>query len=165
MEEYLASKADAKEKDNDLFYSAKNNMTQAHLKYVTFAIYRQRCQDAQFADQNISKLMDLVGKVFILQELLEDGSALFDSGFIASGSFRNAQKAFEQCVAELRPQLIPLAEAMPLSESLSPSVIGNEYGDIYEQQLECAMKTRLNINNEVPSYFERLMKPVLRPKL
>jgi len=76
--------------------------------------------------------MDLVGKVFILQELLEDGSALFDSGFVASGSFRNMQKAFEQLVAELRPQLIPLAEALPMPETWSPSTIGNWHGDIYE---------------------------------
>lgn len=45
-----------------------------------------------------------------------------------------------------------------------PSVIGNEYGDIYEQQLEMAQKSRLNAR-EVPEYFERLMKPVLRAKL
>ena len=32
-------------------------------------------------------------------------------------------------------------------------------------QLEYAQKSRLNINNEVPEYFERLMEPILRPKL
>ena len=47
-----------------------------------------------------------------------------------------------------------------------PSVIGNSFGDIYEMQLEYAQKSRLNINNEVPEYFDRLMKPILRsPKL
>ena len=64
-------------------------MTDAHLKYITFALYRQKCTNEMFQDQRIPKLMELVGKIFILQELLEDGSALFDSGFVAKGSFRN----------------------------------------------------------------------------
>ena len=71
----------------------------------------------------------------------------------------------EKCVADLRPQFIPLAEAHYLPDHITPSVIGNDYGDIYEMQLECAMKSRLNINNEVPEYFERLMKPILLSKL
>ena len=51
-----------------------------------------------------------------------------------------------------------------LPDHWTPSVIGNEFGDIYEMQLKEAMKTRLN-EHEVPSYFDRLMKPVLQAKL
>lgn len=68
-------------------------------------------------------------------------------------------------MAELRPQMLPLAEnVVYLPDHWTPSVIGNKYGDIYEMQLEEAMKTRLNAQ-EVPSYFESLMKPVLKAKL
>ena len=38
----------------------------------------------------------------------------------------------EQCVAEMRPQFIALAETLYLPDHLVPSVIGNEFGDIYE---------------------------------
>ena len=78
------------------------------------------------------------------------------------------QKALERCVTELRPQMLPLAESFNFPDHWIPSVIGNSYGDIYEMQLETAQKSRLNINNEVPSYFQELMKPILtagRPKL
>ena len=78
------------------------------------------------------------------------------------------QKALERCVTELRPQMLPLVEAFNFPDSWIPSTIGNSYGDIYELQLETAQKSRLNINNEVPSYFQELMKPILsagRPKL
>lgn len=71
----------------------------------------------------------------------------------------------EQCVAQIRPQLIPLSETPYLPDHIVPSVIGNSHGDIYEMQLEYAQKSRLNINNEVPEYFERLMKPILMAKL
>ena len=45
-----------------------------------------------------------------------------------------------------------------------PSALGNQYGDIYEQQLELAQKSRLN-EHEVPPYFEQLIKPILKGKL
>lgn len=67
-------------------------------------------------------------------------------------------------MAEMRPQFIPLVESLYLPDHLVPSVIGNEFGDIYEQQLEQAKKSRHN-KNEVPEYFDRLMKPLLRAKL
>ena len=61
--------------------------------------------------------------------------------------------------------MLSLSEAFYYPDSYLPSVIGNYYGDIYEQQLEQAKKSRLNINNEVPEYFQRLMKPILTAKL
>ena len=109
-------------------------------------------------------ILELVAKVFCLEQLLEDGATVYDTGFFAPGSYRTMQQAMEQCVAELRPQFISLVETPYMPDHFVPSVIGNEYGDIYEQQLEMAQKSRLNAR-EVPEYFERLMKPVLRAKL
>lgn len=40
MQDYNASKASNKVKDNELFYQAKVTMTRAHLKYVQFHLYR-----------------------------------------------------------------------------------------------------------------------------
>ena len=62
--------------------------------------------------------------------------------------------------------MIPLVESYFLPDNFLPSVIGNSYGDIYEMQLEKAQKSRLNgPDNEVPSYFNDLMRPILRAKL
>ena len=120
-------------------------------------------EEAGFKDVRCRHLLDLVGKIYCLELMLEDGSALYDSGFLAPGSHRAMQKAMERCVAEFRPHLLNLAESHYLPDHMCPSTIGNEYGDIYEQQLEYAQKSRLN-NEEVPHYFERLMKPILQAK-
>ena len=88
--------------------------------------------------------MELVGKIFCLSILLADGACVYDSGFLAPGTFRTMQKAMERCVAELRPQFLSLAETPYNPDHLTPSTIGNEFGDIYEQQLEYAQKSRLN---------------------
>jgi len=42
------------------------------------------------------------------------------------------QQALENCVAEMRPQFVALAETPNIPDHLVPSVIGNSFGDIYE---------------------------------
>lgn len=63
--------------------------------------------------------------------------------------------------------MIPLVESIYCPDDLFPSVIGNSFGDIYEAQMEQAQKSRINKHNpdNIPPYFDTLMKPVLRGKL
>ena len=61
--------------------------------------------------------------------------------------------AMEHCVKGLRPHFVSLVESNILPDNMTPSTIGNYYGDIYENQLEMAQKSRLN-KREVPEYFE-----------
>ena len=68
------------------------------------------------------------------------------------------------CLVQLRPQILNLVESMRIPDHVHPSVVGNEYGDIYEQQLELAQTSRLN-EHEVPPYFDELIKPILKGKL
>ena len=81
MRDYQASSEPSKVKDNELFYQAKNTMTKAHLKYLQFHLFRTECQNKNFADRRISALMELVGKVWALEELCEDGAAAYDQCF------------------------------------------------------------------------------------
>lgn len=103
MHDYNESKLPTKMKDNETFYQAKNNMTMAHLKYLQLHLFRTNCKEAQFKDSRNMHLLELIAKVYCLEQLLEDGAAVFDTGFFAPGSYRTMQKAMEQCVAELRP--------------------------------------------------------------
>ena len=77
--------------------------------------------------------MDLIGKIYCLQELLEEGAAVYDTGFLSPGCYRAMQQALEKCVAELRPQFVSLSEVPYIPDHVVPSVIGNSFGDIYEQ--------------------------------
>lgn len=132
MRDYNASDAPSKVKDNDLFYQAKNEMTRTHLKYLQIHIFRSQVQQANFTDARNTALMELIGKIYCLEELLNDGAAVYDTGFLAPGCFRVMQQAMERCVAELRPQFLSLAEVPYIPDHVVPSVIGNSYGDIYE---------------------------------
>ena len=96
----------------------------------------------------------------------DTGTACFDTGFFPPGSLRKLTEAWERCVTELRPQMLPLVESYWMPDTWHPSVIGNSLGDIYEMQLEKAQQSRLNAEgNEVPNYFDKLMRPILRAKL
>lgn len=88
MQAYNASTASAKVKDNELFYTAKVAMTRAHLKYVQFHLYRSQCAAGNFRDPRITQILELLGRVWALEELLEDGAAVYDCGFFAPGTYR-----------------------------------------------------------------------------
>jgi len=57
--------------------------------------------------------------------------------------------------------MIPMIEFIQLTDYSLLSAIGNTYGDIYEQQLELAMNSRLN-KEQVPPYFEKYQKPIMK---
>ena len=78
-------------------------MTKAHLKYMQFYLFRKSCEEQIFNDPRNVKLMELIGKVFCLQELLEDSAPVYDSGFLSIGTYRAMQIALERCVTEIRP--------------------------------------------------------------
>ena len=55
--------------------------------------------------------------------------------------------------------MIPLVEAFAI-DAQDYNTIGNQYGDIYELQLDTARKTKLN-KSPVPSYYQEFMKPAM----
>lgn len=57
--------------------------------------------------------------------------------------------------------MIGLAELLP--DGSQPSTIGNEYGDIYENQFDMAKASPLNNEGkaEVRNFFQTHMKPVM----
>jgi len=63
----------------------------------------------------------------------------------------------------MRPHLVPLVETFAMPDEIIPSSIGNSYGDIYEQQLDWAMNSRLNKEDKdgVTANFEPYIKPFL----
>jgi len=69
--------------------------------------------------------------------------------------------AMKESLNELRPHMVSLVELNTRSESDMSylSAIGNEYGDIYETQLEWAMKSRLN-KNPIPDYYKTIIRPI-----
>ena len=142
-------------------------MINAHMFYLVFHIFRTRIGDIQFKDPRITEHLTLLCRILALDNLLNGGSVVFDSGFFATGSYANLQQAMSISIKKLRPQMIPLVESIYCPEGLIPSVIGNSYGDIYEAQMEQAKKSRINQHNpdNIPPYFDKLMKPVLRGKL
>ena len=142
-------------------------MVNAHIFYLHFHIFRTKVESIQFKDSRIKDHLNTLTKILALDHLLNGGAVVFDSGFFATGSYGHLQEAMAICIKEIRPQMIPLVESFYFPDNYWPSVIGNSYGDIYEWQMEVAKDSRVNKHNtdNIPPYFETLMKPVLRGKL
>mmetsp|Transcript_1144 Transcript_1144/g.1510 ORF Transcript_1144/g.1510 Transcript_1144/m.1510 type:complete len:116 (+) Transcript_1144:1512-1859(+) len=105
MSDFDLSQSPDKTKENDLFQSAKLAMVRAHLKYLQFYLFRSSYKSRSFLDPRIVPLLDIVGRVLCLADLIEENSAgaLFDTGFFLPGSLKLMQRALEKCVADLRP--------------------------------------------------------------
>lgn len=161
----LLANSDAHEKikQNDLYADEVQRLTQLHLKYVIFMMARQRIEENQFKDQRIKPLLILLLRIYCMKEILRDNTLLYEEGFFGKGSVGLLNDAYNTCLRELRPHMIPLVELTDLSkeDSWNVSTIGNRFGDIYEAQLEQAQKSRLNTGHP-PPYFEKLMKPLIK---
>lgn len=116
-----------------------------------------------FKDQNIKPILYDLVRVFALKSLIDDCGAVFDSGYFSHSAFKNLKLALDIAIKRMRPHLIPLIESVALPDELLPSSIGNSYGDIYEQQLELAKGSTLNLQDKdgIPSNFETFIKPFL----
>ena len=98
--------------------------------------------------------------MFALKQLILDSRALYESGFFERGAGRLLESSYQEVLRSLRPQMVSFFESFPKSSKFVPTSIGNEYGDIYEQQFETARNSRLN-KAVVPAMYETHMKPVM----
>jgi hypothetical protein len=61
-----------KEKANEIFAQQVNDMAKVHLKYVAFNTFLVKIREHKFKDSNILPQLELVAKVFALNELTAD---------------------------------------------------------------------------------------------
>lgn len=137
-------------------------MVDLHLKYVMFMMARKRIDEYHFKDMGLKNILELLTRIYALKELQVDNRNLYEEGFFTRGSVSLLTASYNELLRELRPHVIPLVELSDLSkeDSWNVSTIGNKYGDIYETQLDVAMKSRLNRTGGPPPYWEKYMKPL-----
>lgn len=72
MELLKDSNAPEKTKQNDLFTMELQAMTSAHFKLITFIIFKNNYARHQFKSQNIMKHIELLQRIYCLNEIMED---------------------------------------------------------------------------------------------
>ena len=98
---------------------------------------------------------------FALKYIQADPALLYECGFFRAGSIELLDAAYKKTLVDLRPEMIGVVELLP--DGAQPTTIGNEYGDIYENQYETAKASALNPKNgEVPELYHSHMKPVMK---
>lgn len=121
-------------------------MSTSHMLYLCFLQYKRRVKRFEFKDESTKNILLLLAKVFALKQLTKDCSPLYETGFFGKNSDKLMNEAFKVALKELRPHMVNLVELNydSLIDGSYLSAIGNEYGDIYEEQLDRAMKSRFN---------------------
>ena len=159
---------------NSLYAQDIVKVSQLHIKYVTFFIFKRRCTDiAQVKCGNARVHLTNLCLLYGLNQLYADPAACYESGYFTD---QDGQTRFSHILLEalkllnkrIRPYAIPLIESLDFSDDILLSAIGNSYGDIYEKHLELAKDSRLNhtkAGDAIPDgYMEHIM-PILKAKM
>ena len=138
-------------------------MSKSHTMFITFKIARLFIEKEEFKCANLKSILTLVIRIFGLKQLSLDSMPCWNTGFFTKGHASILSDAYSQALVELRPHMIPLVEYKQEIDNIyvNMSAIGNEYGDIYETQLNQAIDSKLN-EHPVPEYFESLVMPMIR---
>ena len=131
--------------------------------YLAFQQFKTQVETFKFTDVRTREVMLLLAKVFAFAQLAEDHGCLYETGFFSVGSQSLMDEAFKKALIQLRPHMVNLVELNydSMMDGSHLSAIGNEYGDIYEEQLDRAMKGKFNSleTHNKPDYFDELCLP------
>lgn len=132
--------------------------------YLCFLQYKRRVKRFEFKDGRTKEVLLLLAKVFALKQLTLDCTPLYETGFFGKNSDKLLNEAFKVALKQLRPHMVNLVELNydSVIDGTGMSAIGNEYGDIYEEQLDRAMKGRFNSDGKhnKPEWFDELCMPI-----
>ena len=149
---------------NEEFATAIAQATRLHITYMCFKMARDHLEKSAFKDLKVRGYLELCCKVFALKQLSLDRHALYESGHFKKGHSHLLETGYHEVLRKLRPQMIPLVESFATQSKFVPSTIGNAFGDIYELQFETAKKSRINAENNLNSFYQAHMKPVMNLK-
>jgi hypothetical protein len=93
-------------------------------------LFKDQVEKADIKDSRVKEILRDVIRLSGLKSLVENCGDIYQSGYFAPQAIKMMKQAMDKLIAKMRPQLIPIIEAVSMGEF--PSNIGNEYGDIYE---------------------------------
>jgi hypothetical protein len=87
VEKKLASsKATSAAKENDLFAVDIGRMSRQHIIYMMFELTSKAIAENKFKDAKVEQLLWTLLKVFALNQLCSDYTALYECGYFSSGA-------------------------------------------------------------------------------
>ena len=119
-------------------------MTRLHLISSIFSLSIERMDSFAFKDKNIRPHLDLLLRLFALNQLKDDHHDLLTTGYFTKKHTKLLREAFNKLLVDLRPHVIPIVESVPSLDMNLVSTIGNPQGDIYEAAFDNARKSNLN---------------------
>ena len=96
---------------NELYATDITRMSAVHMLYLSFIQAKAKIQSG-FKCKGIRPVMELCMQVFALNQLAEDQSALYETGFFKSGAAEILSESLKSALNRLRPHMVPLVEIM-----------------------------------------------------
>ena len=71
---------------NELYAQDIIRMSKFHMLYLTYMMAKENITKTTFKDPNVKSLLELIMRVFALNELMQDSTALYETGYFRKGS-------------------------------------------------------------------------------
>ena len=169
LEKMGQTKASKKDFVNSLYALDIVKVSQDHIKYVTYTLFKERATASDLKCPNVKNILQKFCMLYGLNQLHANANACYQCGYFSGGPFSGyISEAIKAINKEMRPQVISILESVDLPDEILCSAIGNSYGDIYETHLEWAKNSRLNktkLGDAIPDGYMETIMPILKGKM
>lgn len=138
-------------------------MVRSHSMLITFQAFRRVAENPKVSEPLRRQLVRCV-KLLAANDLVNNSVSLHTSGYFSQDHQDILREYYKNTLKEFRPHALNIIESYFHSDNVLNSCIGNQYGDIYEQQLEWAKNSSMNKKGALPA-FDKYMKPFYTSKL
>jgi hypothetical protein len=162
-EEIMNSKLPLETMWNEVVQVDLVNMVRSHSMLLTFQAFRRTCENTSISESLRRQLTRCI-RLFASNDLLNNSVSLHTCGYFSQEHQDILREYYKNQLKDFRPHALNIIESFFHSDNVLNSCIGNQYGDIYEQQLEWAKNSALNKKGALPA-FDKYMKPFYTSKI
>ena len=78
-------------------------MSKFHMLYMTYMMAKDNLNNTTFTDPNCKSIYELIMRIFALNQLSQESTALYETGFFKRGTTDLLSQSLQQALKELRP--------------------------------------------------------------
>ncbi|KAI9259010.1 acyl-CoA dehydrogenase/oxidase [Phascolomyces articulosus] len=139
-------------------------ISKAHCQYMIVRWFFTGLQSANELGPNERKVMQTLAYLFALHTIDTEMSEFMMSGYLSPAQGKLVKDQVLELVARIRPDAVPLVDALALPDYYLASALGRSDGKVYESLCEMVEREPLNHTLVVESY-ENYIKPFVHKGL
>jgi len=136
------------------------SLAKSHLELYKLVEFEAAIRQYQEKSPKIYQVSKLLCDLFVICRLERDMGSFRDNDFINSEQATMVRNLMRELCAQIRPLAVPIVDSFNKPDFILDAPIARYDGDIYPNYFDRVKRAPGHSNNGVPSYFEKLIKPL-----